>query len=129
MYLTDIEKEMLEGKQGELVQKSMQILVTLGDIYGAEKMIEINNVHSPGVSYRVAGDAGLDYVKEACSKGKFAVPITLNTSGIDALEWKKIGFPEDFSKCQLELNNAYEKMGGLPIYGSYSRMGKSYLKF
>ncbi len=116
MYLTDIEKEMLEGKQGKLVQKCMEILVTLGEIYGAEKMIEINNVHSPGVSYRVAGDAGLDYVKEASTQGKFAVPITLNTGGIDGADWERKGFPADFSLCQLELNEAYEKMGGLPTY-------------
>jgi predicted aconitase len=116
MYLTEKEKGMLEGKEGKLVQKCMQILVALGEIYGAEKMLEINNVHSPGVSYRVAGDAGLDYVKEASMQGEFAVPMTLNTSGIDEYNWKEIGFPEDFSKCQIELNEAYEKMGGIPTY-------------
>lgn len=116
MNLTQKEKIMLEGKEGQLKQKCMQILVTLGEIYGAENMIEIQNVHSPGVSYRVAGDAGLDYVKEASEKGTFAVPTTLNTSGIDAFNWEEIGFPEDFSKCQLELNEAYEKMGGIPTY-------------
>jgi predicted aconitase len=79
-------------------------------------MIQINNVHSPGVSYRVAGDAGLDYVKEASETGHFVVPMTLNTSGIDAENWRAKGFPEDFSLSQLELHQAYEKMGGLPLY-------------
>lgn len=116
MYLTDEEKAMLEGKQGELVKKCMEILVALGDVYGAERMIEISNVHSPGVSYRVTGDAGLDYVKEASEIGCFCIPTTLNTIGVDSENWKELGFPEEFSKKQLELNEAYEKMGAYSNY-------------
>jgi predicted aconitase len=107
---------MLGGEYGTLVQKCMQVLTTLGDIYEAENMLEIQNVHTPGVSYRVAGDAGLDYVREASCQGNFAVPVTLNTGGIDAENWREIGFPEDFALNQLELNKAYEKMGGIPTY-------------
>jgi predicted aconitase len=114
--LSDEEKAMLNGEKGPLVQKCFQILVTLGEIYGAEKMIEIQNVHSPGVSYRVAGDAGLDYVQKASEQGRFLVPTTLNTGGVDAESWRELGFPEDFSLRQLDLNAAYEKMGGLPTY-------------
>ena len=70
---------MLSGERGEMVQKCMKVLVTLGEIYGAERMLEINSVHSPGVSYRVTGDAGLNYVKDASSKNScFIVPTTLN---------------------------------------------------
>lgn len=116
MRLTEYEESMLNGKRGPLVKKCMEVLTTLGDIYGAEQMLEIRNVHSPGVSYRVAGDAGLNYVKEASCQGCFAVPTTLNTGGIDAAEWREIGFPEDFALSQLELNKAYEKMGGEPTY-------------
>jgi predicted aconitase len=116
MYLTSEEKGMLDGAKGPLAQKCLQILVTLGEIYGADKMIPITNVHSPGVSYRVAGDAGLDYVKDASQNGSFLVSATLNTTGIDSVHWREKGFPEDFSLSQLELNLAYEKMGGLPMY-------------
>lgn len=116
MYLTDKEKGMLDGKEGPLVQKCMEILVTLGDIYGAERMIEINNVHTPGVSYRVTGDAGLEYICDASEQGNFCVPTTLNTIGIDSDNWKEIGFPEDFSIAQLKLNAAYLKMGALASY-------------
>lgn len=116
MYLTDKENEMLSGKDGPLVQKCMEILVTLGEIFGAKRMIEIGNVHSPGVSYRVAGDAGLAYVCDASEQGKFCVPTTLNTIGIDCESWKDIGFPEDFSHAQLKLNDAYKKLGSLANY-------------
>jgi predicted aconitase len=116
MYLTDEEKGMLGGKQGEIVQKCMKVLVALGEIFGAEKMLEINNVHSPGVSYRVAGDAGLSYVKDASERGCFRVPTTLNTIGIDSENWQEAGFPKDFSCKQMELLKAYCDMGAISTY-------------
>ncbi len=138
MYLTDKEKKMLNGDFGEIVQKNMKVLVALGEIYGAEKMIEIKNVHSPGVSYRVTGDAGLNYVKEASINGYFITPVTLNTIGIDVEDWEKIGFPADFSQKQVELVDAYKKMGAfctntctpylvgnLPRFGEHIAWGES----
>jgi predicted aconitase len=113
MYLTDEEKRMLSGEYGATVAKCMKVLVTLGEIYGAEKMLKINNVHSPGVSYRVAGNAGLNYVKDASEQTRFKVPTTLNTIGIDSESWRQIGFPCEFSQKQLELSEAYAKMGAI----------------
>lgn len=116
MFLTDEEQRMLNGEQGYLVQKSMEILTTLGEIYGADRMLEIKNVHSPGVSYRVAGDAGLNYVKEASEQGVFKVLTTLNTVGIDTINSDDLGFPKEFSIKQMELLDAYKKMGAVSTY-------------
>lgn len=116
MYLTPDEQGMLEGKEGPLVQKCMKVLVTLGEIYGAKRMIKIKSVHAPGVSYRVAGDAGLEYVRDASKQGKFKIPMTLNTTGIDCFDTETLGFPKDFIKGQIALNEAYEKMGAVPTY-------------
>ena len=114
MRLTEEEQKMLDGEYGKTVQKSMKVLVTLGKIYGADHMIEVRNVHSPGVSYRVTGDAGLNYVKEASEEVKFRVPMTLNTIGIDYQNWERMGFPKEFAEKQIELSQAYEKMGAIP---------------
>jgi predicted aconitase len=116
LYLTDEEKRMLDGAYGTIARKSLKILVTLGEIYGAERMIPIKNVHSPGVSYRVAGDAGLSFVKDAALEGCCRVPTTLNTIGIDSERWDELGFPREFSLKQLELLDAYRKMGCLSTY-------------
>ena len=113
MQLTNEEQQMLDGQYGKAVQQSMKVLTTLGEIYGAQRMLKITNVHSPGVSYRVTGDAGLDYVVEASQDAVLQVPMTLNTIGIDYEDWKKIGFPEDFSHRQIELCDAYHKMGAI----------------
>jgi predicted aconitase len=50
MQLTSEEKEMLDGGQGKAVQKAMQILASLGTIYGAERMIPVSSVQIAGVS-------------------------------------------------------------------------------
>ena len=116
MKLTAQEQAMLDGKEGALVQKCMRVLVTLGDIYGAEKMIPIKSVHAPGVSYRVAGDAGLSYVSDASQQGKFKIPMTLNTTGIDCFDTESLLFDKEFCQGQVALNQAYEAMGAVPTY-------------
>ena len=64
MDLTKEEQKMLEGKHGKAVKKSMEILTTLGDIYGAKKMIDVISVQIAGVSYSNLGEAGLEYLDE-----------------------------------------------------------------
>ena len=43
MYLDRTEERMYDGEFGETVQQSMEILVALGDIYGAERMVDISS--------------------------------------------------------------------------------------
>jgi len=61
MRLTQQEQKMLEGAEGHAVQKSMEILVALGEIYGADSLIEVGSVQVSGVSYNNLGDAGLEF--------------------------------------------------------------------
>ncbi|MEN6592134.1 MAG: aconitase X, partial [Methanobacterium sp.] len=77
MQLTPEEQDMYDGKYGIAVEKSMEILVALGDIYGAEKMVDITSAQIAGVSYKTIGDAGLEYLEELASTGvKVRVPST-----------------------------------------------------
>ena len=50
MFLEKEEEKILVGEYGEVMEKCMKILVKLGDIYGADKLIDIKSVHSPGAS-------------------------------------------------------------------------------
>ena len=115
MYLTCEEQKMLDGEYGAVIQESMKVLVTLGKINGAERMIEISNVHTPGVSYRVTGNAGLNYIKNASQNDTFRIPATLNTIGIDCMDWETIGFSQDFAQKQIELCACYHKLGAIAM--------------
>lgn len=44
MRLTDEEKRLLDGQEGLLEQKAMELLVQYGEALGAEKFVEVNNV-------------------------------------------------------------------------------------
>jgi len=61
MYLTKEEEKILNGESGNAAAKSMKILVALGEIYKAEKLIPVGSVQIAGVSYDNLGDAGLEY--------------------------------------------------------------------
>ena len=111
LTLTTEEREMLEGKYGKATQKAMEIITTLGEIYGAERLIPVASVQIAGVSYDNLGEAGLEYLSEMAEDGKARVLTTLNPAGMDMQEWKKHGISEDFAANQERVVQAFEKMG------------------
>ncbi len=50
MELTKQEQAMLAGAEGYAVRKSMEILVALGEIFGAKSLINVGSVQVAGVS-------------------------------------------------------------------------------
>ena len=64
------------------MRKSMEILVALGDIFGADSLIKVGSVQVAGVSYHNLGDAGLEFLNELAKDGKVRVLTTLNPAGI-----------------------------------------------
>ena len=111
LHLTDEEKEMLEGKHGKATKKSMEIITTLGEIYGAKRLIPVSSVQIAGVSYHNLGEAGLEYLAEMAEDGQVKVLTTLNPAGMDLEEWKKQGISEDFAENQQRVVEAFSKMG------------------
>jgi len=61
MKLSADEKEILDGKCGVALQKAMEILVALGNIYNASHLVPVHSVQVAGVSYKNLGDAGLSF--------------------------------------------------------------------
>jgi len=111
MYLSKEDERILNGEVGHAAQKSMQILVALGDLFGADKLIPIKSVQVAGVSYHNLGDAGLDFLAELAKDGRVLVPTFLNPAGMDLVDWKKLKIPEDFAKKQQLVIDAFSKMG------------------
>ncbi len=114
MKLTKEEQEMLLGKHGNAVKKSMEILTALGEIYGAEKLVEVTSVQIAGVSYDNLGDAGLEFLEEMSKDGKAKVLTTLNPAGMDLENYKALGISEEFAEKQKRVINAFAKMGVVP---------------
>lgn len=112
MYLTEEQERMLAGEYGEVVERNFRLLVRLGEIYGADRMIPVSSVQVAGVSYKSIGEPGLEFLEDLVSKGaKVTVPTTLNPPGMDLVDWRELGFPEDFAEKQLRIMDAFQKMG------------------
>lgn len=112
MYLTKEEEQMLNGEAGEIKERLFRLLVRLGDIYGAEKMIPVGSVQVAGVSYKSIGEPGTAFLEDlAANKAKAQVLTFLNPAGMDLENYKELGFPEDFAKNQLRIINAFKQMG------------------
>lgn len=112
MHLTLEENEILAGSQGRATQKAMQILVALGNIYGARRMIPVTSVQIAGVSYDNLGEAGLQFLSEmADGGGKVRVLTTLNPAGMDIENWRNLGIPPDFAERQQRVLEAFSRMG------------------
>src|SRR5512136_2578271 len=138
MYLTKEEQKMLDGAEGYAVKKSMEILVALGDIFGAERLIKVGSVQVAGVSYHNLGDAGLEFLNEWAKDGKVRVLTTLNPAGMDLENWRQLGISPEFAEKQNLVIDAFRRMGivtsctctpyligNLPRYGEHIAWSES----
>jgi predicted aconitase len=112
IHLTKEEEKILDGEKGEVMERLFRLLVRLGDIYSADKMIPVGSVQVAGVSYKSIGDPGTEFLEDLASKNaKVKVLTYLNPAGMDLENWEKFGFPKDFAKNQLRIIAAFKKMG------------------
>ncbi len=112
MQLTKEQEKMLGGGHGEVVERQMRLLVRLGEIYKADRMIEIGSAQVAGVSYKSIGDPGLEFLEDIANKGaKVKVMTTLNPAGMDMESWEEIGFPKEFAQNQIKIMQAFAAMG------------------
>ncbi|PJB22231.1 MAG: hypothetical protein CO114_01185, partial [Euryarchaeota archaeon CG_4_9_14_3_um_filter_38_12] len=112
MFLTKEEEKIFNGEKGEVLERMFRLLVRLGDIYGANKMIPVGSVQVAGVSFKSIGTPGLEFLEDYAKKGaKIKVLTFLNPAGMDLENWKELGFPEDFAEKQIRVMNAFKEMG------------------
>ncbi|MEM2102300.1 MAG: aconitase X catalytic domain-containing protein [Candidatus Bathyarchaeia archaeon] len=114
MYLTRKEEKIYDGEFGWAYQTAMKILVRLGDLFGASKLIPIKSAHISGVSYKTLGDAPIDFLKataETCPRVR--VPSTLNPCGFDS-DYLAAKFSERLREKQTLILNLYTQMGVVP---------------
>ncbi len=130
---------MLAGEQGPATRKAMEILVTLGNIYGAERLVPVSSVQIAGVSFDNLGEAGLHFLQElAGGGGKARVLATLNPAGMDVENWQNLGISPEFARNQQRVLDAFARMnvittctctpylaGNLPHFGEHIAWAES----
>jgi hypothetical protein len=111
LYLTREEERMLQGEHGSIVQKSMEMLVTLGEVFGAKKLERVTSTHISGISYKNIGNPGLDFLEEWANNGAITrVLSTINPAGMDIERWRNFGIGQMFAEKQIRIVNAFKQM-------------------
>jgi predicted aconitase len=102
---------MLDGEKGLAIQKSMELIVALGDVFGAERLVPVKSAHISGVSYKNLGESGTEWLEEQAEKGaKCKIRATLNPAGMDLEKWREMNVPEEFAEGQIRILNAFKQM-------------------
>jgi len=112
LYLTMSEERMLEGEEGPGVAKALHLIVSLGEVFGAKKLVPVESAHVSGVSYKNLGEAGLEWLEDQVRlSARARIKATLNPAGMDMARWREMGVPEDFAEGQLRVIKAFEALG------------------
>lgn len=116
MILTDDEKAYLEGDYGEANRLAMELLLKVGESFGAERLIPIASAHVLG-HFGSLHQAGIDFLEKlAEGGGKCLVPTTVNPSSVDFERQKQFKIPEEYVEKQKKLQQAIEKLGVIPTW-------------
>lgn len=115
MRLAKGQRRMLD--EGTAAQrKAMRILMAVGKLFDADRLVPITSAHVSGASYKMIGDPGLEFLEDFARDARVAVPTTVNPLGTDLAQWRDLGIPPEFAEKQGRIATAYEAMGVRPIY-------------
>jgi predicted aconitase len=110
VHLTREEERVYDGENGWANQTCMKILMRLGELFNAEKLIPIGSAHVSGVSYKTLGDAPIQFLKALADAGaNVKVETTLNPQSLDS-RYLKEKLPTKLKEPQLEILRQFERM-------------------
>ena len=130
MILTDEEKAMLEGARGDSIRKAMEIIVRLGEIYGAERLVEFSSGHIDGNIDKEHNQTSIQFLEDLSLEGiSINAYVTLNSVGLDRERYEELGFSIDDFKDQLRLNRVFESIGCIGLYSCIPYFGGNLPRF
>jgi predicted aconitase len=109
MELDRDDERVLAGEQGETRQKMLELVVALGKVFGAERLVPVKSVQVSGASYKTIGEYGLQWLDSLDAKA--VVPAVLNPVGMPRTRWQEMGVSPDFAKKQDAVIAAYGRLG------------------
>jgi hypothetical protein len=109
MHLDPDDEMILSGEQGETRQKMMELLIALGKVFGAERLVGIRSAQVSGASYKTIGESGLAWLSSLDARA--VVPAVLNPIGMPRERWEEMGVEPVFAERQQAVIAAYERLG------------------
>jgi predicted aconitase/predicted aconitase with swiveling domain len=108
--LTEHDRALLDGRHGKAAQMAMQIVLRMGELQGAEHLVDVTQAHIDGCIY--TGPASLRFAEQLVQWGaKVRVPTTLNSISVDQRRWRELGIDPALGEPASALGDAYMAMG------------------
>jgi predicted aconitase len=115
MELTRDERAWLDGRAGEATRLALDLVVRMGDLFGAERLLPVSQAHIDACLY--TNDAGLEFAERLAGLGaRVRVPTTLNVTARDIRRWEAFRVPPDWAEKSRRLEAAYQALGCLPTW-------------
>ena len=113
--LTEYDRALLSGNEGDAARLAMQVLLRMADLAGAERFIDITCAHIDSCLYH--GQAGLDFATRLADGGaRVRVPATLNVSSLDLLHPHLYRGDGETAAAARRLMDTYVAMGCTPTW-------------
>jgi predicted aconitase len=87
----------------------LELLVALGKVFGAERLVPIRSAQVSGASYKTIGEYGLQWLNTLDATA--VVPAVLNPIGMPRERWQEMGVDPDFAQKQQAVVAAYARLG------------------
>jgi len=121
LTLTRQEEGMLNGEEGSTIQKAMELLVKVGEAYGAERMLDVTNVHI--MAYELE-DVIFDLTASLCKDVTVRVPTSTDALHLQIERIGEMNIPEHPSldgirKGMLRIMDLHKRIGAMPTYTCY----------
>src|SRR4030042_731901 len=115
MKLTDHERRLLNGEEGEIQALAMSYRVKLGNAFDGEEVVDILYAHMSSGSALREGE--IDYLDELAGKGaRVVVPTSSEVIPVDLLNPEAMSAPPDLVAEHMRLLHIQEKMGIVSTY-------------
>ncbi len=130
LQLTPEQQNILDGNEGPARKLAMEILVKVGEGFGAERLIPIQSVHLVLHAYKSAFDAGVEAAERIADMGgRFTVATTIDPYGMDAEDWEGAKTPKEYAVMQKRLEAAVNRLGVIPVWTCTPYYGFNMPKF
>ncbi|MDP8926772.1 MAG: aconitase X catalytic domain-containing protein [Actinomycetota bacterium] len=111
MQLTPEEERMLRGERGEAVEEALQVQLEVGEFFGAECFVPVNNVHMMG-DIEVMGDGGLEFLRRVAGLGaRCVVNTTTNARCFDFDYVERLNQDKGTAEKEKELISLLQEIG------------------
>ncbi len=115
LALSDKDRHLLSDAVPQATRTAMRIVVRMAELLGAERLIDVAQVHVDGCIY--TGPASLDFAEKLADwGGRVVVPTSLNAISADQVRWREQGTDPVLSLAASALADAYLRMGARPTF-------------